>query len=140
MAISRQSGPRRKTTTCRRFAPIRQPPASAIACIAVVGPTSSNRPGCATSPTHVDEPLRPLAENERHRDAGHVRVVAGVDLLLRFFERQALHEHAADAGQLDFAGRRHVTTDLQAAERAGPAVDRVQQVFEPRVDVRSASR
>lgn len=51
VAINRQSSERRKTTTCRRLAPMFQPPASAIDIIEVVGPTNSYRPGLPTSPT-----------------------------------------------------------------------------------------
>ena len=84
---------------------------------------------------HVDEPLCSLCEDERYVDAGNRGVVAGVDFLAGFVEREALHEYAADARELDFAGGRHSDLNLQAAERAGAAVDRVEQVFEPRVDL-----
>ena len=131
--MSRQSGPRRKTTTCRRFEPGVQRPASAIACITSVGASSSIAAGLRDFAQHVHEPLRALHEHERHMHARNRGVVLGVDFLPGFVEREVLHEHAVDAGQLDVAGRRDRYLNLQAAERAGAAVDRVQQVFELRI-------
>jgi hypothetical protein len=83
----------------------------------------------------VDIALGPFGQVHGDLHAGNRRFVAGVDFLLRFGERQPLHEHRVDARQLDRAGRRHYDEQLQAAAEARSAVDRVEQVFEPRVDV-----
>ncbi len=82
---------------------------------------------------HVHESFRALRENERNMYTGDRRVVAGVDFSAGFVEREFLHEHTADAGKLDFACRCDGDLNLQAAERAGAAIDRVQQVFQPGV-------
>ena len=134
MAISRQSGPRRKTTTCRKLEPGVQRPAIAMRLNRGRRSFQLEAARLADFAEHVNKSLRPLHQHQRYLHARNVGVVPRVDLLLRFGKRQALHEHAGDAGQLNVAGRRDRDLNLQTAERARAAVDRVEQVFEPRVD------